>query len=379
MKSNPCRLLLTILVGVMSVIPDSTSAADDLIYISSFAAGERGAIHAFRLNSDTGELSQVHRTTDAEHPYFLALSPDRRFLYSIYADRFGGEDADQIAAYAITGDAGELKLLNRQSALGTAACYLDIDATGKVLFVANYSSGSVASFPIQDDGSIGKAASFFEHKDPGILPAQQKATHAHSIVVSSNNRFVYAADLGIDQVLCYRLNPDTAQLTPQQQPFVRTPKGAGPRHLTFHPDEKHLFVINETANTVTSFDYDSESGTLIERQTVSTVPDDFGGTSHTADLKITPDGRFLYGTNRGHDSIAAYRIDEDRRLTPLEIVPSLGKGPQNMAITTDGRWLLCANMPENNVVVFRIDTDSGAILPMGDPIMIPSPSCIMIH
>ncbi|MCH2201466.1 MAG: lactonase family protein [Fuerstiella sp.] len=379
MKQTLRRLLYMVLAGVMSVLSDSTNATDPLIFVSAFAPGDRGAIHAYQLDTNTGQLNQTRRTTDAEHPFFMALSPNRSFLYSIHAHQFGGEEDDQIAAYRIMGDTGELKLLNRHSAHGTAACYLDVDATGKSLFVANYSSGSVASFPIQNDGSIGDMVSFFEHTDPGIRRSRQQVTHAHSIVVSPNNRFVYAADLAIDQVLCYRLNPDTAQLLPGQQPFVRTPKGAGPRHLTFHPDTQHMFVINETGNTVTSFNWNPDSGMLIEQQTISTIPDDFTGTSHTADLKITPDGRYLYATNRGHDSIAAYRLDKDRQLTLVDIVPSLGKGPQNLAITTDGRWLMCANMTGNNVLVFRIDTESGTITPADEPIAIPSPSCIMIY
>ena len=379
MKRTLWCFLFTGLAGVMSVLSDSTNATDPLIFVSAFAPGDHGAIHAFRLDTQTGQLNETHRTTDAEHPFFMALSPDRRFLYSIHTDQFGGEQSDQIAAYRIESDTGKLNLLNRESARGTAACYLHVDATGQALFVANYSSGSVASFPIHDDGSVGKAVSFFEHRDPGVHPSRQDVTHAHCIVAGPNNRFVYSADLGIDQVLCYRLETDTAQLIPAQQPFVRTPQGAGPRHLTFHPDRQHLFVINETGNTVTSFDWDANSGMLIEQQTISTVPDEFTGTSHTADLKFTPDGRFLYGTNRGHDSIAVYRVDDERRLTLSEIVPSLGQGPQNLAVTQDGRWLLCANMPGNNVLVFGIDAESGAITPVGKPVTIPSPSCIMIY
>jgi 6-phosphogluconolactonase len=165
-------------------------------------------------------------------------------------------------------------------------------------------------------------------------------------------------------------------LSPNSQPFVRTPPGVGPRHLTFHPNGKHLYAINELGNSVTLFDFDAKTGILIERQTVSTVPDDFAGKSYCADLKITPDGKFLYGTNRGHDSIAGYRLAEDGRLTRIGITPSLGKGPQNLAILAGGRLLLCANMPGNNVAVFRIDPQSGALTSTGAPVPVPGPSCI---
>jgi 6-phosphogluconolactonase len=371
--------LFSIPLGLaLSTAAPQANAEELLVFISSFAPGADGAIHAYRLQADSGELQPVHRTADAEHPFFLALSPDRRFLYSIHAPgQFGGKDHEQVAAYELVGRTGRLKLLNRQSARGTAACYLDVDATGKTVLVANYSTGSVAALPVRDDGSLGEAASFVQHEGSSVDPRRQQGPHAHCIVVSPDNRFVYAADLGLDQILSYRLDADTATLSPAKQPFVRTPPGAGPRHLTFHPQGRHVYVINELHNSVTMFDYEAESGLLIERQTISTLPDDFDGTSYCADLKMTPDGRFLYGTNRGHDSIAAYRIGEDGRLTLLVIEPSLGKGPQNLAITSGGELLLCANMPGDNVAVFRLQADGG-LTPVGRPVSQTRPSCILL-
>ena len=256
---------------------------------------------------------------------------------------------------------------------------MDVDATGKTVVAANYLTGSVASFAVQDDGSLGKASSFFQHTGSSVVTSRQEGPHAHCIVVSPDNKFVYVADLGLDQVLGYRLEPAKANLSPSPQPFVRTSPGAGPRHLTFHPKGRHVYVINELSNSVTMFGYDSKSGMLIEHQTLSTLPENFDGTSYCADLKITPDGRFLYGTNRGHDSIAAYRIGDDGRLTLLGIEPSLSKGPQNLAITPDGKLLLCANMPGKNVVVFRINGKTGDLTHVGQPVSMPSPSCIMIR
>ena len=247
------------------------------------------------------------------------------------------------------------------------------------MVVANYSTGSVASLSVREDGSLNKATSFFQHSGSSVDTARQQGPHAHCIVVGPNNRFVYAADLGLDQVLGYRLEAKKAELVPNRQPFVRTPPGAGPRHLTFHPHGSHVYVINELENSVTVFEFDQQSGILIEIQTIPTLPNDFEGTSHCADLKITPNGRFLYGTNRGHDSIAAYRIGENGRLTLLKIEPSLGKGPQNLAITPGGELLLCANMPGNNVIVFQIDQQTGHLSQMGQPLSMPRPSCIMMH
>ncbi len=373
------KVLLSIAIGVILGSGMKTAAADDpLLFISAFTAGADGAIHAYRLDSESGTLKLVHRTTDVEHPFFMAVSPDQRFLYSIHAEAFGGKDHEQVAAYEIEGRSGQLKLLNRQSAMGSASCYLDVDKTGKTVVVANYSTGSVASLPVKKDGSLGEASTFIQHAGSSVDPARQKGPYAHSIVVSPDNRYVFAADLGLDQVLGYRLDASSSKLSANRQPFVRTPPGAGPRHMTFHPNGKHLYVINELKNSVTLFDYLAESGMLIERQTISTLPEGFADKSYCADVKITPDGRFLYGTNRGHNSIAAYRLADDGRLSLIGIVPSLGHGPQNLAISADGKLLLCANMPGNNVATFRIDPNSGQLKPVGEPTSMPMPSCIML-
>ncbi len=368
-------------LGLIGSVLSAPSAADDdlLVFVTAFGKGDAGAIHAFRVDVKQGTMKPVHRTTNVENPFFLALSPDRKFLYSIHADDFGDKVNDEIAAFRLEGDTGRMKLINRQSALGTTACYLDVDATGRTLVVANYSSGSVASLPIRRDGSLGKAATFVQHKGSSVNPSRQTEPHAHCFVISPDNRYVLSADLGLDQVLSYRLDADDAELTTPRQPFVRTPAGAGPRHLTFHPNGRWVYVIHELSNAVSVLDYNKRSGVLIERQTLSTLPADFDGTSHCADVKVTPDGRFVYGTNRGHDSIAIYRVGKSGKLTTVAIVPSLGKGPQNLAITPDGRLLLCANMPSGNVAVFRIDSKSGGLKSVGEPIKIPSPSCIMIR
>jgi 6-phosphogluconolactonase len=370
--------VIAIVVVFIGSTPRTTSANDPILFISAFAAGDEGAIHAYRLSPKTGRLTLLHRTTDVEHPFFIAISANQKFLYSIHAVTFGGNQHEQVAAYGIEGNNGQLSLLNRKSALGSASCYLDIDATGKTVLVANYSTGSVAALAVQDNGAISTKSSFVQHTGSSIDPARQTGPFAHCIVVSPDNRFAFAADLGLDKILCYQLDAKTATLSINQQPFVRTPPGAGPRHLAFHPNGKHFFAINELKNSVTRFDYVAETGMLIERQTISTLPDDFDGTSHCADLKITPDGRFLYGTNRGHDSIAAYRIGSDGQLSLIGIEPSLGEGPQNLAITSDGKLLLCANMPGDNVAVFRIDSHSGTLESVGQPISMPKPSCIRL-
>ena len=351
-------------------------AAEPLVFVSAFASGEKAGIHAFRFDTDKGTLKPLKRTTGVNSPFFMALSPDRRFLYSI--DEFGGKD-NFVAAFAVEGRAGDLRPLNRQNTGGTASCFIDVDPSGQSVLVANYSSGNVASLPVKNDGSLGEAVSFFQHSGSSIDPQRQKSPNAHCFVVSPDGEHALAADLGIDKVMIYTFDAATTKLAPNtSQPFAKLTPGSGPRHLTFHPNGKLVYVINELANTITVFDWSTTDGTLKEKQTIATLPKDFTGKSYTADLKITPDGKYLYGTNRGHDSLASYRIAEDGTLTLLTIQPSGGKGPQNLLITPEGRWLLCANMPGNNVVVFKIDAASGSITLNGTPVEVPMPSCISL-
>ncbi|WP_345320888.1 lactonase family protein [Novipirellula rosea] len=355
----------------------SVAAGEPVVFVSAFKSGEEGAIHAFRFDTQAGELKPLNQSTGIGQPFFMALSPNGQFLYAIDTDQFGGDQDEWIAAYAVEGETGKLTRLNRQSARGTASCYLDVDASGKSVVVANYASGSVAALPVREDGSLKEAASFIQHKGSSVDPKRQKGPFAHSIVISPDNRFALAADLGLDKVLIYRFDAANGKLVANdEQPFVDLPPGSGPRHLTFDPSGNRVYVINELKNTVTYFTYAADSGTLTLQQTISTLPEGFSGTSHCADLKITPDGQFLYGTNRGHDSIAIYRIGSDGRLNRVGIKSSLGGGPQNLLITPDGRWLLCANMTGNNVRVFRIDSKNGGLTANGDPVSVSMPACL---
>jgi 6-phosphogluconolactonase len=379
MRSSVFLNVAVAVAGVCLMSHTQVSVAEEpLVFISAFAPGDQGAIHAFTFDAKAAALKPLHRTPNVLNPFFLAVTPDQKFLYSIYAPTFGGEQPEQVAAYRLEGRTGKLSALNRQSTKGTASCYLEVDATGKSVLMANYMTGSVASYGIQADGSLSEPVSFVQHAGSSVSESRQKGPHAHCFVVSPDNQFAYAADLGLDQILCYRIDAATAKLTPNQQSFVRTPSGGGPRHLTFHPNGKWMYVINELTNSVTLYDYLADSGILLERSTIDTLPADFKGVSNTADLKITPNGKYLYGTNRGHDSIACYAIADDGTLSLLEIIPSLGKGPQNLAITSDGASLICANMAGNNVAVFKISDSAGTLKSAGSPMEIPGPSCIRI-
>jgi len=373
---SPCLLAMTFALFSAS---HSDAAESPLIFVSSFAGGENGAISAFRLSLEDGSLRPLERTTGIDNPFFIAVSPNHQFLYAVHAKAFGGKEDEEVAAYAIDKDTGKLTLLNRQSAKGAATCYLEVDATGQTLLLANYAGGSVTALPIREDGSLGQAASFIQHQGGSkVDPKRQDGPYAHSIVPSPENRFAYAADLGLDQILTYRLDASKATIEPATPAFVASPPGAGPRHLTFAPDGENLYAIDELSNTITRYSHEATSGTLTRHESISTLPDDFKGSSHCADLKFTPDGRFLYGTNRGHDSLAIFRTGENGVLSRVEIVPSLGKGPQNLLVTPDGKWLLCANMPGNGLAVFRVDGASGKLTATGEPLEIAMPSCLRI-
>lgn len=317
----------------------------------------------------------MERTSGIANPFFIAILPDERFLYSVRASEFGGKTDEEVLAFRIDQSTGALKLLNQRFAKGTATCFLEIDPTGRALLLANYASGSVAALPIHDDGTLGEATSVIQHQGGSkVNPERQDGPHAHCILVGPDHRHAYAADLGLDQILVYRLDPALATLAADGASPVHSSPGAGPRHLAFAPDGKNLYSINELSNTVTRFAVD---GRRLERsESLSTLPEDFVGTSYCADLKFTPDGRFLFGTNRGHDSIAIFQVGDGGKLSRSDTVPSLGKGPQNLLITPDGRWLICANMPGDRIVVFHIDPQTGALSPRGEPLVVPRPSCL---
>ena len=354
-----------------------------LVFISMFAPADTGGIRGFHLDPHTGVLTPAAETRGVPHPFFLALAPNGKTLYSIWADSFAGPEHGEIAAWRIADRTGKLTLIGRQSTRGTASCYLETDPSGRALLVANYSSGDVASLPIAADGSVLPIASFFRHEGSSVNPDRQREPHAHAFVHApagpdAASRLAYAADLGTDEIRGYRLDAATARLEPSEQLTTKSAAGAGPRHLRFSKDGRVLYAINELGNTISVYRCEAGSGRLTELQTIPTLPEGTLLKTLTADLRLTPDGRFLYGTNRGHDSIAAYAVAADGRLSLVEIVPSLGKGPQNLAITPDGGLLICANMPGNNVAVFRIDRETGRLTSVGKPTEITSPACIAI-
>ena len=329
MKISRRSLLLFSLVsiaalgGVFGVVAQ-TPADDYFMYLGTYTAHGAKGIYAYRFQPSTGKLTSMGAVATTPSPSFLVIHPNGRFLYAANENDptiAAGKD-NYVSAFAINEATGQLHFLNNMSAHGGWPCHLSIDKTGSTLFVANYDSGSVASLPIQADGKLGNAATVDQHKGKSVNPERQAGPHAHFLAPSPDNRYALSADLGLDQVLIYHFDPATSRLTPNTPPFAALKPGTGPRHLAFHPNGKFAYVNGEMDSTVTTFAYDANAGTLKALQTLSTLPAGFKGTNSTAEIQTDRAGKFLFVSNRGHDSIAIFSIDKTAgTLTPAGHVP----------------------------------------------------------
>ncbi len=344
------------------------------VYVGTYTGRGSKGIYAFEFNLQTGEASQPRLVAETPNPSFLAIHPSLRFLYAVN-EIWGGGKEGTVSAFAIQLD-GSLRFLNLQPSKGIGPCHLTVDKTGKFVLVANYGSGSVAVLPILPDGRLGETTCTIQHEGKSANPQRQEGPHAHSINLDPANKFAIVADLGIDKLLVYQFDATKGTLKTNDPPFVATAPGAGPRHVAFHPNGKFVYAINELNSTVTAYRYDAAKGTLTEIQTVSTLPEGFTGTNTTAEVQVHPSGRFLYGSNRGHDSIAIFTIDSEGKLTSIGHQPTQGKTPRNFGIDPTGTYLLAANQDSDNLVVFRIDPQTGKLEPTGLTLEILTPVCV---
>jgi 6-phosphogluconolactonase len=362
------------------VIHQKGSAPKMLVYVGTYTEGKSRGIYLFRMDPTSGQLAAEGIAAETIHPSFLAIHPNRRFLYA--ANEIGEFEATAggaVSAFAIDPESGKLTLLNQQSSRGSAPCHLVVDPMGKTVLVANYGGGSVAVLPIHTDGRLRPATTFIQHHGSSVNPQRQKEPHAHSINLDAGSRFAFAADLGLDQILIYRFDPEKRTLLPNDPAAAAVAPGAGPRHFTFHPTGRWAYVLNEIDSTVTAFEYDPRAGALKTFQTVSTLPEGFAGRNSTAEIQVDPSGKFLYGSNRGHNSLAHFTIDANTgRLTPAGHQSTLGKNPRNFCIDPTGHYLLAANQDSDNIVVFRIDRQTGQLAPTGQVAEVPKPVCIKI-
>ena len=354
-----------------------TAARSSLAFVGTYTGAKSQGIYAFRFDPATGDVVPLGLAAATENPTFLALHPNGRFLYAVNeTGNFQGKPAGSVTALAIDRATGRLRQLNQASTLGGGPCHLIVDRAGKFVIVANYSGGSVAVLPIRADGTMGTASAFVQHHGSSVNRQRQEAPHAHGATLSPDERFLFVPDLGLDQLVTYRFNHADGTLAPGDPPFTALKPGSGPRHLVFHPDGHHAYVISELVSTVTEFTFDAATGGLTEQAGSPLLPADFQGQSTAAELAVHPDGRFLYASNRGHDSLAVFAIARSGALQLIERVPSGGRTPRHFALDPTGRWLWAASQDNSEIVVFRVDTNTGRLEPTGTKLAAGSPVCV---
>lgn len=348
-----------------------------LAYVGTYTWKGGKGVYVYEFDPATGSLTPLGSVAVA-NPSFLAIHPNRQFLYAVNElSEFEGQPSGGVSAFKIDSDTGMLTLLNQQPSHGTSPAHISVGQDGAFVYVANYSSGTAAVYPVQEDGSLGAATDTVQHTGSGPDERRQRGPHAHSINIDPSNRFAYVADLGTDKVMIYNIGEEPGRLLPNTPPYAEVEGGSGPRHFTFHPSGRFAYLINEMGNTITAFAYDPETGGLTALQTVPTLPDDFTGQNTTADIHVLPTGGFLYGSNRGHDSIVVYAIDpESGELSYVDYTSTEGNTPRNFAIDPTGTYLVAANQDSDNLVVFRIDPDSGKLTPTGDQVNVSMPVCV---
>lgn len=354
-----------------------------LIFLGTYTptGGESRGIYTVRLDPATGILTEPVLVAETPNPTFLAWHPDGRTLYASGE----GPDADGkvtggVAAFAYDAKTGRLTPLNARGT-GGSTTHLAADATGRMLITVSYGSGFCASFPLAADGQIGPRASLLAHAGPlGPNKGRQEKPHPHSVTISPDNRFAFVADLGLDRVLAYRLDPATGTLAPHDPAFISTPPGTGPRHTKFSRDGRHFYILNEIDGSISACTYDAARGAGTPIQHISTLPGDFKVTDpdRAAEIRLSPDDRFVYCSNRGHDSLAVFARDAAKgTLTLVEIVPTGGKHPRNFNLSPDGRWLVCGNKDSDNVTVFRVDTATGRLARTSQTLKVPQAVCVL--
>ena len=375
---NAFSFLLGLSLVPAALAAESSRASKEfLVYFGTYTGTKSKGIYVSRLDTDTGKLTAPELAAESASPSFLAIHPNHKFLYAANeVDTFGGKKSGAVSAFSLDAATGKLTSLNQQASGGDGPCHLMVDHSGKVVLVANYGGGSVETLPIEKDGRLGAPATFIQHKGTSVDPQRQEGPHGHFITTDFGNRFALACDLGLDKVLVYKFDPATAALTPNDPPSASVAPGSGPRHLAFHPSGRFAYVINEMKCTMTAFTYDPKRGELKELETLSTLPEDEAVKPNysTAEVVAHPSGKFLYGSNRGHNSIVVFAIDSNTgKLARVENVPTQGKTPRGFGIDPTGAFLLAANQDSDNVVVFRIDQKTGRLTATGQSVEVGAP------
>jgi 6-phosphogluconolactonase len=378
MNAKPNRVVhLISIVLLLALATLSANGADMYVYFGTRGSGAGKGFSLSHFDTDTGVLTKPKYLLDAESPAFFVIHPDGQHLYTCNStNTFQGKPEGSISAYSIDPKTGKLALLNRKPSGGANPSYITIDKTDRYALIANYQGGNIAVLAINPDRSLGDRTGFAQHTGSSVNPIRQTKPYAHSIVLDPGNRFALVPDLGVDKLFIYRFNEKDGSLAPNDPPFATVKPGSGPRHVKFHPNGKWVYLINEMGCTVTGFTWDAAKGSLTEFQTVSTLPEGFTNTNTCAELEVHPNGRFLYGSNRGHDSIVVFAIDQATgKLMLVERVSSRGKWPRNFTFDPTGQWILCTNHNSDNAVVFRVDEATGKLTQAGPPVAVPYPFC----
>ncbi len=348
------------------------------VFVGTYTGGSSEGIYAFGFDNRSGEVTGKILAAKSENPSFLVPSPDGRFLYAVNeTDRWKGQPGGFLTAFSIEGVDGSLRELNQQSAGGAAPCHLTIDASGRCVLAANYTGGSTVVLPVDRDGSLRPRSALIQHRGSSVNASRQKEPHAHSVNLSPDGRHAYVADLGTDRIYIHRFDPVAGTLTPAMPDSVALAPGSGPRHFAFAPDGRRAFVINEILSTLTGFSVDRKTGALAEVDTVTTLPGGPVAGNSTAQVCVHPDGRFVYGSNRGDDSIVVHAVGKNGRMTFVERVPTGGKTPRNFNLDPSGRFLWAANQSSDSISIFRVDGRTGRLTPHGKPVTVGSPVCVV--
>ena len=364
--------------------------ARDLVYVGTYSEpilfgtgqvvqGRGKGIYAYRFDAASGALKLASITEGVRNASYLAFDAKRKFLYCVNEFKeYDGKPSGAVSAYRIDDESGALTWLNTVASHGTDPCHLMVDRSGRCVIVANFASGSVAVLPIAADGSLHEASCVIQHAGSSVDPRRQKGPHAHAVEIDASNRTVFVPDLGCDRVFIYGLDAERGVLSPNpDQPAVKMATGAGPRQLVMHPNGRFAYLINELNSTMTAYAYDAARSMLTSLQTLPTLPDDFTGESSCAEVQVAPSGRFLYGSNRGHDSIVIYALDPARgTMTLVGHESTRGAIPRNFTLSPNGLFLAAANQDSNNVVMFRVDPEKGTLAPTGSVVEAGTPICV---
>jgi 6-phosphogluconolactonase len=361
------------LAAALWAAPRAAAAPNQFwVYIGTYTGPQSKGIYALRFDASTGKVDPPVLAGELNRPSYLTIHPNRRYLYAV-----SEAGNSTVTAFEINSKTGVLTLLNTVSAKGSSACHLVVDQTGKSMVVANYGNGGVAMFRVGADGRLSESTQQIQHSGTGPDRNRQRGPHAHGVYLSPDNRFVFVPDLGVDKIFGYRLDPAQATLTANDPPFAEVPPGSGPRHFAFHPNGKFAYSVNEMKSSVTAFSYDKAKGALTSLGTFANLPEDFTGVDNSAEIDVDPAGKFVYASNRGHDSITIYKIGGKGTLTTVDRVPTQGKTPRGFKIDPTGRYLIAANQDSNSIVVFKRNPSTGKLTPTGQTFTVGSPVCVV--